>query len=703
MRQFLLVTILLLSSFTFLNAQTQNSLDFDHSDDYVQTTYSGISGSAARTVEAWIKTPFVSGQEVITDWGTASTGGRFTFALINGKLRVEVHGSGVTSPTVVSDTQWHHVAVTFDPSATLNYRTYLDGQLDSAFNISTAINTGSSVDMRIGLRIDGTKPFSGNIDEVRVWNYTKTQAELDSLNDEEICGNHTGLVAYYRFNHGTSGGNNSSVTTLMDHTISGNDGTLNNFSLGGSTSNWVNGVAILGAPDSDTTFSVTACGAYGTPGGQYITTSQTVVETIPNAVGCDSVLTIHITINKNSSVIYNIDACDSFVSPSGNNTWYSSGLYTETFPNSVGCDSVEQFYLNIGTTSNTQLTISSCESYTSPSTKYTWTSTGLYRDTLNSQEGCDSILIIDLTIHNKETTTRFDTACVTFTSPGGQVLTQSGTYFDTMSTVYGCDSFITIELVINQVSDTTLTVANCDSVSSESGQNTWFTSGTYYEMYSNRFGCDSTVEYKVTILKASTGSINETACGSYTSPSGKVLTATGLYSDTIPNHLGCDSVISIVLNLTKNNPKISEVQGELRASLSNKNYRWLDCADGFSVIPNETAQTFTPSKSGLYAVEVEQNDCRDTSECLYLQHAGIEDLNNDQFVAYPVPSHGSITVKVLAAGVLSVTDVHGKLVEVITCYANSEHLIQLGDAQGIFYFEYITNDGVRSIRKVSNL
>lgn len=44
------------------------------------------------------------------------------------------------------------------------------------------------------------------------------------------------------------------------------------------------------------------------------------------------------------------------------------------------------------------------------------------------------------------------------------------------------------------------------------------------------------------------GSITTTSCGDYVAPSGQILTTSGIYTDTIPNFLGCDSIITINLN-----------------------------------------------------------------------------------------------------------------------------------------------------------
>ncbi len=48
-------------------------------------------------------------------------------------------------------------------------------------------------------------------------------------------------------------------------------------------------------------------------------------------------------------------------------------------------------------------TVSACNSYTSPSGNYTWTSSGNYSDTLTTTTGCDSVILINLTINTIDT------------------------------------------------------------------------------------------------------------------------------------------------------------------------------------------------------------------------------------------------------------------------------------------------------------
>src|SRR5690606_1255854 len=123
--------------------------------------YPGVTGSGARTIEAWIKTtknsePGAGGQSVIVDWGSFPTNGaRFTLNLLWGNaIRIEIAGGGISGTTPLNDGLWHHVAVVYNPTAATKYSLYVDGELDASGNIGTTVNTTSVTNVRVGARVD---------------------------------------------------------------------------------------------------------------------------------------------------------------------------------------------------------------------------------------------------------------------------------------------------------------------------------------------------------------------------------------------------------------------------------------------------------------------------------------------------------------------------------------------------------------------
>lgn len=146
-----------------------------------------------------------------------------------------------------------------------------------------------------------------------------------------------------------------------------------------------------------------------------------------------------------------VTACNQYTTPSGNHTWSQSGVYSETFTNAAGCDSIIVTNLTILHSGNTVMINSACDSYTSPSGLHTWTSSGTYTDTLAnaSINGCDSIIVIHLTLNNNSSTEQI-LSCNSYYWPvNGTTYNQSGTYTTVLENSHGCDSTVTLQLTIN--------------------------------------------------------------------------------------------------------------------------------------------------------------------------------------------------------------------------------------------------------------
>ncbi len=104
-------------------------------------------------------------------------------------------------------------------------------------SLTPATTAGNVV---IGRRIDGINNFGGDIDEFRLWDIALTQSQIQAHMNGEICAPSSNLVLYYTMNDGVADGSNSSNTTITDHAGT-NNGTLQNFNLSGSSSNWTYG------------------------------------------------------------------------------------------------------------------------------------------------------------------------------------------------------------------------------------------------------------------------------------------------------------------------------------------------------------------------------------------------------------------------------------------------------------------------------
>lgn len=311
-------------------------------------------------------------------------------------------------------------------------------------------------------------------------------------------------------------------------------------------------LTIIVTIDGGTTSTInpTACASYTVPSGdETYTVDGTYKDTIPNSVGCDSVITINLDILNSYNTI-NVTECDSFVSPSGSNTYYTSGTYSDVLQNAALCDSIITINLTINNSNSSTITEFACDSYTVPSGHETYTTSGVYEDTLTNISGCDSIITINLTVNNNNSSFLNEVACDFYVGPAGNTYTSSGQYFDTISNVAGCDSVITINLAIGTETTASIGMTGCDSLVSPSGNYTYFADGTFMDTIPNSLGCDSVITLNVTIKTTSFASLTESACDFYMVPSGTAIYSTsGTYQDTIQNVWGCDSVLTIDLTI----------------------------------------------------------------------------------------------------------------------------------------------------------
>jgi hypothetical protein len=214
---------------------TNNSLNFDGVNDRVVAAIPNASVSSTGTIEAWIKTSDAgSGYRGIVV--KSSHAGLF---LNDNKLMTYVWsapGTAITIPTpLLNDGQWHHVALTFQMIST-NNQLYLDGvAVGSPFYMNSVNNSNN---LNIGSNLT-TQYFNGNIDGVKVWSRRLTAAEiLDTYN----CGtvSTTNLIAHYNFdNNAIKNQNNTGITSALNDTGAGYNGTLENFTLNGTASNYV--------------------------------------------------------------------------------------------------------------------------------------------------------------------------------------------------------------------------------------------------------------------------------------------------------------------------------------------------------------------------------------------------------------------------------------------------------------------------------
>lgn len=177
----------------------QNALNFDANNDRVQTAFDGALGSANRTFEAWVYVNSGTTANIaILDYGMNAVGSRNTFnvgssgnlSFISGGTNANISSAGNSVP----DETWTHVAFVLNNATGF---LYVNGSQVATSNLSTVNTPSNGTNLRIGERVPGGSiTFDGVIDEVRVWNYAHTAAEISANMNNEFCSIPSGLVAY---------------------------------------------------------------------------------------------------------------------------------------------------------------------------------------------------------------------------------------------------------------------------------------------------------------------------------------------------------------------------------------------------------------------------------------------------------------------------------------------------------------------------
>jgi len=226
-------------------------LNFDGVNDYVQIPKTFNSDF---TIEFWVKTTSTSSTgtqwyngKSIVDNEVAGVTSDFGTALVGSKLAFGIGSPDVTifSTSNINNGNWNHIAVSWKQSSG-EMKLYVNGVNESSGTGSTNQRTASN-SIKLATNNYLGNYFNGDIDEVRIWNRLLPLAEIQNNMNCELPSPSTqnGLVAYYQFNQGFDSADNTSITTLTDASGNANNGTLTNFALTGSTSNFLAGSPIV--------------------------------------------------------------------------------------------------------------------------------------------------------------------------------------------------------------------------------------------------------------------------------------------------------------------------------------------------------------------------------------------------------------------------------------------------------------------------
>src|SRR5690606_14434441 len=266
--------------------------------------------------------------------------------------------------------------------------------------------------------------------------------------------------------------------------------------------------------------------------------------------GCDSIVTLNLTVLPAlTSTIYDT-ICQGQTYTFNGNTYNSTQTVTATFSSSGGCDSIVTLNLTVlpALTSTVYDTICQGQTYTFNGNTYNGTQT--VTATFSSSGGCDSIVTLNLTVIPALTRALYDTICQ------GQTYTFNGNTYNgtqtvtaTFSSAGGCDSIVTLILTVLPALTSTIYDTICQGQTYTFNGNTYDSTQTVTASFSSSGGCDSIVTLNLTVLPALANTVYDTICQGQTYTfNGNTYNSTQTVTATFSSAGGCDSIVT--LNLT---------------------------------------------------------------------------------------------------------------------------------------------------------
>ena len=330
--------------------------------------------------------------------------------------------------------------------------------------------------------------------------------------------------------------------------------------------------------------------------------------------GCDSIVTIDLKVNPEFEFTQEVAICEGEQVQIGSEIFTAGGSYEIMFTTVNGCDSLIILDLTEYQNELENRSQEICEGEEVLIGNDVYTTTGIHTSSFNTVQGCDSTIVLDLVVNLHYEF--FDQAqiCETeFFDFGGQTFTESGIHEVRLQTASGCDSILVLDLVVNDPTSITFDETICFGSTYSFGGEVYSEAGEYTQNLTTTNGCDSTVILNLNLADRFEIDLAENICeGESVEVGMETFSETGVYEVLLLASNGCDSLV--ILDLEKFSPSSVDLEASI-------------CSGSSYTFGGDDLNL-----TGEYTLELTNINGCDSLVTLDLEILEVYELNNDQEV-----------------------------------------------------------------------
>ncbi|MGK0389864.1 MAG: gliding motility-associated-like protein, partial [Maribacter sp.] len=269
--------------------------------------------------------------------------------------------------------------------------------------------------------------------------------------------------------------------------------------------------------------------------------SGTYTDTFTSVSGCDSIITTVLTIVNEIQFSQILEICTGEEIVVGSSIYDMDGIYIDILTATSGCDSIVTTTIIVYAEFLIVDDMVICEGEEYEVETSVYTISGQYIDSLSTINGCDSIIITNLTVLDVFNEVETINLCNGSTIElNGELITESGVHTNTYTSQNGCDSIITTDVIISDEIEIDVVMEMCEGEAANSGVE----AGIYTDVFISYYGCDSIVNTEIIVYDNFNETIDYDVCDNDSLLISGIWYEAGFYTETYLSLGGCDSIIN---------------------------------------------------------------------------------------------------------------------------------------------------------------